>query len=88
MRKGFALHVAGDQHLGFAARYGVEAFGDAGYVLTAPAGGNLWPRRWFPPEPGVNPMPWSPRNTGHFLDGFCNRITVLAVANPTSRHWW
>jgi hypothetical protein len=82
MRKGFALHVAGDQHLGYFARYGVDAFGDAGHVLTAPAGGNLWPRRWFPPQPGTDPMPWSPQNTGDYFDGFGNRVTVLAVANP------
>jgi phosphodiesterase/alkaline phosphatase D-like protein len=82
MRKGFAFHVAGDQHLPFFARYGVDTFGDAGHVLTAPAGANLWPRRWFPPEPGTDPMPWSPRNTGDYFDGLGNRVTVLAVANP------
>jgi phosphodiesterase/alkaline phosphatase D-like protein len=83
MRKGFAFHVAGDQHLAHLTRYGIDEWNDAGHALTVPSVANLWPRRWFPPEPGRNPKPWSPRNTGEYLDGFGNRITVLAVANPT-----
>lgn len=83
MRKGFAFHVVGDQHLGHFVRYGVDEWNDAGHVFTVPSIANLWPRRWYPPEPGENPMPWSPRNTGEYLDGFGNRMTVLAVANPT-----
>ncbi len=82
LRKGFAFHVVGDQHLGHFIRYGVDAWNDAGHVFTVPSIANLWPRRWFPPSPGRNPMPWSPRNTGEYLDGFGNRMTVLAVANP------
>jgi len=83
MRKGFAFHVVGDQHLGHMVRYGVDEWNDAGHVFTVPSIANLWPRRWFPPEPGRNPLPHSPRNTGEFRDGFGNRMTVLAVANPT-----
>lgn len=83
LRKGFAFHVVGDQHLGHFIRYGVDAWNDAGHVFTVPSIANLWPRRWFPPTPGRNPVPSSPRNTGEYLDGFGNRMTVLAVANPT-----
>jgi hypothetical protein len=83
MRKGFAFHVVGDQHLGHFTRYGVDDWTDAGHVFTVPSIANLWPRRWYPPRGGRNPMPWSPRNTGEYLDGFGNRMTVLAVANPT-----
>jgi hypothetical protein len=83
MRRGFAFHIVGDQHLGHFTRYGVEDWNDAGHVFTVPSIANLWPRRWYPPQAGRNPMPWSPRNTGQYLDGFGNRMTVLAVANPT-----
>ncbi|MEJ2205405.1 MAG: twin-arginine translocation pathway signal protein, partial [Gemmatimonadota bacterium] len=83
MRKGFAFHIVGDQHLGHLTRYGVDAWNDAGHVFTLPSIANLWPRRWYPPEPGRSPMPWAPRNTGEYLDGFGNKMTVLAVANPT-----
>lgn len=83
MRKGFAFHVAGDQHLSFFSRYGVDEWNDAGHVLTVPSIANLWPRRWYPPEPGRNPVPGFPRNTGEYLDGFGNKVTVLAVGNPT-----
>lgn len=83
LRKGFAYHIVGDQHLGHFVRYGVDEWDDAGHVFTVPSIANLWPRRWFPPEPGRNPQPHSPRNTGEYLDGFGNRMTVLAVANPT-----
>jgi len=83
IRKGFALHVVGDQHLGHVVRYGVDAWNDAGHAFTVPSIANLWPRRWFPPTPGTNPLPHDPRITGDFRDGFGNRMTVLAVANPT-----
>ncbi len=82
IRKGFALHIAGDQHLGSFTQYGVDRWGDASYALCVPSVSNLWPRRWFPPEPGQNREPGSPRYAGDFRDGFGNLITVKAVANP------
>ena len=82
MRKGFALHLAGDQHLGSTVQYGVEDWGDAGFALCVPSVGNTFPRRWFPPEPGAHRAPGAARYTGEFRDGFGNRITVHAVSNP------
>ena len=82
MRRAFALHVAGDQHLGFVVHYGIENWRDAGYVFCVPSVSNIWPRRWFPEEPGKNRRPGAPRYTGDFEDGFGNKITVLAAANP------
>lgn len=82
LRRGFAFHLAGDQHLGSFIRYGVEDWDDAGYALCVPSIANTWPRRWFPPTPGQNRKPGSPRYTGQFKDGFGNRITVHAVSNP------
>ena len=82
IRKGFAFHLAGDQHLGSTIRYGVDAWGDAGYALCVPSVANFYPRRWYPPVPGANRPEGAPRNTGDFLDGFGNHMTVLAVSNP------
>jgi alkaline phosphatase D len=81
-RRAAALHLAGDQHLASTIRYGIDAHDDAGYCLTAPAVANTWPRRWFPPHEGEVHDSAAPRYTGRFLDGFGNRMTVLAVANP------
>lgn len=82
MRRGFAVHLSGDQHLGSTVQYGVDEWGDAGYALCVPSIANFWPRRWFPPEPGENREPGAPRYTGDFEDGFGNKITVHAVSNP------
>ncbi len=77
-----ALHLAGDQHLGSVAWYGKEKFRDGTVVFTGPAMANTFPRRWFPATPGANRRPEDPPYTGDFLDGFGNKITMLAVANP------
>ncbi|KPL11120.1 twin-arginine translocation pathway signal protein, partial [candidate division BRC1 bacterium SM23_51] len=82
MQRGFAFHISGDQHLGSTVQYGVEDWNDAAYALCVPSIANLWPRRWWPPEPGRNRKPNSPAYTGEFKDGFGNRITVHAVSNP------
>jgi len=82
MRKGFAVHLSGDQHLGSTIQYGVDEWGDAGHALCVPSIANFWPRRWFPPTPGENRDPSAPRYTGEFEDGFGNKITVHAVSNP------
>ncbi len=82
MRRGFAFHIAGDQHLGSTIRYGIDDWNDAGCAICVPSVANVWPRRWFPPEPGKNRKPGSPKYTGDFHDGFGNKITVRAVSNP------
>lgn len=82
MRKAFALHIAGDQHLGSTIQYGVEEWRDADYAFCVPSISNVWPRRWFPSKPGLNREKGAPRYTGDFFDGFGNRVTVYAVSNP------
>lgn len=81
-RKAFATHIVGDQHLANTSQYGVEDWRDSNYVIVSPATGNLFPRRWWPPVPGKNSKPGSPKYTGDFTDGFGNKITVYAIANP------
>ncbi len=83
IRKGFTLHLAGDQHLGSVVQYGVEEFGDAGFAFAGPALNNIWPRRWWPTlSPNHNPLPGKPVYTGDFEDGFKNKITLHAAASP------
>ncbi len=84
MRKAYALHITGDQHLGSTGQYGVDEYGDSGYWVATPAVSNLWPRRWFPAQaPDGGNEPTDPRrNVGNYEDGFGNKITVKAVANP------
>jgi hypothetical protein len=82
MRKGFAVHLAGDQHLASTIQYGVDGFGNGSYALCVPSVANFWPRRWYPPNPGGGRAPEAPLYTGDFLDGFGNPMTVFAVSNP------
>lgn len=84
LRKALAVHIAGDQHLGSTIQYGVEAWNDSSWAICVPSVANIFPRRWFPSEAGRNRQPGAPRNTGEFLDGFGNRVTIHAVSNPTA----
>jgi hypothetical protein len=82
LRRGFAFMIGGDQHLGSIVHHGIDDWDDAGFSLCVPSVANLWPRRWFPPQPGRNHQPGMPPYTGQYLDGFGNHITVWAVSNP------
>jgi len=82
MRKAGAIHIAGDQHLGSTIQYGIDTFRDGPFAICVPSVANFWPRRWFPEEDGANRAPGAPRNTGDYLDGFGNKMTVFAVSNP------
>jgi len=83
MRRCFAFHISGDQHLGSIVQYGIDEFGDAGYAFCVPPIANLWPRWWLPKTPGKDRLPGAPDYTGKHLDGFGNKMTVYAVSNPT-----
>ena len=83
LRKGFAVHLAGDQHLGSTIQYGVDNFNDSGFALCVPSISNHWPRRWYPLVKGIDRNPDKPKYTGGFEDGFGNKMTVYAVSNPT-----
>jgi alkaline phosphatase D len=82
LRRGFAIHLNGDQHLATLLRYGLDDWGDAGVSFAAPSVANTWPRRWFPIEEPVRRDEGAPRYTGDYLDGFGNKITMIAAANP------
>ena len=83
IRKAFALHIAGDQHLGTILHHGIDEWDDAMYSFCVPSIANLYLRWWVPLEPGKNRRPGMPEYSGQFLDGFANKVTVWAVANPS-----
>lgn len=82
IRKGFAFHLAGDQHLGSTIQYGVKDWNDSGYAFCVPSISNYWPRRWYPKNGGQNRLLNDPKYTGDFKDGFGNKFTVKAISNP------
>lgn len=81
MRRAFAFHLAGDQHLPAVVHYGIDAHRDAGVAFASPTVNNVYPRWFEPKQPGANRAAGAPENTGDFRDGFGNCMTVLAVAN-------
>jgi alkaline phosphatase D len=85
MRKAFAFHLAGDQHLPALVQYGVDGHRDGPVAFAGPAINVGYPRWW---EPGS--AKWTqPKNgselTGDFTDGFGHPVTVLAVKNGAVR---
>ncbi|MEN8693951.1 MAG: hypothetical protein ACN4GG_08290 [Akkermansiaceae bacterium] len=90
IRRGWATHLCGDQHLAVSVKHGIDAHGDGPYAFTSPALVNTIYGRWWHPDDekaGPNPVPNSPLPwTGDFLDGLGNKITMLAYANPEDRN--
>ncbi|MBP9224604.1 MAG: hypothetical protein KBF76_12095 [Verrucomicrobiales bacterium] len=82
LRKGFAFHYAGDQHLATIFQQGIDEHRDAIWSFCVPSIANLYLRWWDPLEPGANREPGSPEYTGDLLDGFNNKVTNFAAANP------
>lgn len=82
MRKAFAVHITGDQHLASIVHYGIDDWNDANYAFCTPAVTSLFRRWWEPESPGKNHQPGMPDYTGEYTDGLGNRMTVWAAANP------
>lgn len=89
MRRGFAFHLAGDQHLASIVHHGIDVHGDAGWSFCVPSIAAGYPRSWRPdqeerpvrnrPAPGL-------ANTGDYRDGLGNAVSVYAVGNPKSEN--
>ncbi|RJP21787.1 MAG: twin-arginine translocation pathway signal [Candidatus Omnitrophota bacterium] len=85
IRRAFAFHLCGDQHLPTLVQHGIDEFHDAGWAFCVPAISVGYPRAWRPDELGI---PHSNRpahglpNTGDYLDCLNNLVTVYAVGNP------
>lgn len=82
LRKGFAFHYAGDQHLATIFHHGIDEHRDGIWSFCVPSIANLYLRWWEPLEPGQNREAGAPDYTGDHLDGFNNKVTNFAAANP------
>lgn len=86
IRRAWAPHLCGDQHLAVVVKHGIAQYGDGPWSFTTPAIVNTIYGRWWHPldeKPGQNPRPNSPLPwTGDFQDGLGNRISIAAYANP------
>lgn len=85
LRKGFAFHYAGDQHLATIFHHGIDEHRDAIWSFCVPSIANLYLRWWEPLEAGQNREPDSPSYTGDHVDGFNNKVTNYAAANPEKK---
>ena len=82
LRKCFAVHLAGDQHLATIFQHGVDEWRDGNFSFCVPSIANLYLRWWKPLEEGGNREPGMGPEQGDHLDGFGNRVTCFAAANP------
>lgn len=84
-RKGFAIHLAGDQHLSTLLKHGIDEWNEGPWSVVSPAIVNtIYGRYWHPEDekPGKNqPAGSQLPYTGEFLDGFNNKITMHAYVN-------
>ncbi len=81
IRKAFAFHIAGDQHLPALMHYGIDEHRDAGVAFAGPAVNVGYPRWWEPPKSKRNAKTGNAKLTGDFHDHFGHPLTVLAVKN-------
>jgi len=91
MRRFFGFHIAGDQHLATVIHHGVNQFRDAGFSFCVPSIVNYYNRWWTPSgEPDGQPVQGQIEGLGDYYDGFHNRITMYAYANPSEerRNKW
>ena len=83
IRRAFAVHIAGDQHIATIFHHGIDDWDDACFSFCVPSIANYYLRWWDPLTPGENRQPGMPDYTGRCLDGFGNKITCWAAANPS-----
>jgi hypothetical protein len=82
IRQANAVMIGGDQHLATVIHHGIKKWGDAGYSFCVPSISNHYPRKWFPLEKSERPIAGPLKYTDDYYDGFGNKITMLAYANP------
>ncbi|MDO8540510.1 MAG: alkaline phosphatase D family protein [Opitutaceae bacterium] len=80
MRKAFAFHIAGDQHIPAVVQYGVDEHRDGPVAFAGPAVNVGYPR-WFEPDQAPWTQPKQPGVTGDFTDSFGHPVSVMAVRN-------
>ncbi|MEX0702548.1 MAG: hypothetical protein WD069_10680 [Planctomycetales bacterium] len=82
IRKSFSFMIGGDQHLATVIHHGVSDWGDAGHSFCVPSIVNYYNRWWEPLDKPVRPIAGPLPHLGDYYDGFHNRITMRAYANP------
>jgi hypothetical protein len=84
IRRSYSFMMGVDQHLATVIHHGINDWEDSGYSFCSPSIVNFYPRWWWPLD---DPLNHNPNNqltwTGRYLDGFGNKLTMLAYANPT-----
>jgi hypothetical protein len=82
MRRCFAFHISGDQHLASVVHYGIDTWNDAGWALCVPSIVNYYPRAFDPLGEPHKAIPTALAKTGEWRDGLGHPMTVMAYANP------
>ena len=82
IRRCFAFMIGGDQHLATVIHHGVNEWRDAGYSFCVPSIVNLYNRWWDPEEEPVSAIQGPLPKLGDYYDGFRNKVTMYAYANP------
>ena len=87
LRRCFAIHLAGDQHLATLIHHGINEWEDACFSFCSPSIVNYYGRWWWPEEkPQTGPLLPELPFSGRFYDGFNNKITMHAYANPSTNN--
>ena len=84
IREANAIMVHGDLHFATLVQQGIDDWEDAGWAYTLTSVSTQTHRAWRPKVEGGNRQPGMPDHTGRYLDGWGNKITVWAAANPYS----
>lgn len=82
LRKAFAFHIAGDQHLATVIHHGVDEWNDAMYSFCTPSIVNFYPRHWLPERREGRRIESPLQHTGEYRDGFGNYVSMHAYVNP------
>lgn len=82
MRRAFAFHIGGDQHLACVIQYGVQEWNDGPWAFCVPSIVNYYPRAWDPVTAPEKVVVTTLPKTGDYRDGFGNPYTMVAYANP------
>jgi len=82
LKQGNAFLLGGDIHIAILLQHGIEDWEEGVYQFLVPAVANKYRRWWSPDALGKKRMKNSPTYTGRFLDGFDNKVTIYAAANP------
>ncbi|MEM0983586.1 MAG: hypothetical protein AAGI17_06530 [Planctomycetota bacterium] len=82
IRRGFATHLCGDQHLATLVHHGINEYRDSMVSFASPSIVNYFVRWWDPLEDAVDPLAGELENLGGYRDALGNKLTMLAYVNP------